>query len=64
MDGIPETVPDEQAARLIAHAWNFTPYPMQFYDQFIYASGKQVFTFAIGDKTVNIQFLTDGPLIG
>lgn len=59
MDGIPETVPDEQTARQIAFAWNFTPYPRQFYDQFIYTSGKQVFTFAIGDRTVNVQFLIE-----
>lgn len=59
MDGIPETVPDEQTARQIAFAWNFTPYPQQFYDQFKYASGKEVFAFAIGDKTVNIQVLLE-----
>ena len=56
MDGIPESIPDEQIARQIAFGNNFVPYDGLFYDQFVYASGVEVFTFAIGDKTVNVQF--------
>ncbi len=56
MDGIPEPIPDEQQARQIAFADNFVPFDNLFYDQFIYASGVEVFTFAVGDKTVNVQF--------
>ena len=59
MDGIPEVIPDEQIARQIAFGYGFTPVTKQFYDQFIYTSGAQVFTFAVGDKTVNIQFLLE-----
>ena len=60
MDGIPETVPDEQSARTLAFAFGFTPVPNQYYDQYIYLSGDNVFHFAVGDKTINIEFLTDG----
>ncbi len=59
MDGIPEATPNEQIARQIAFGYNFTPVTRQFYDEFKYTSGVQVFTFAVGDKTVNIQFLID-----
>ena len=55
MDGIPEAIPDEQLARQLAFADNFTPFPLQFIDQFVYASGVEIFTFAIGDRTVNFQ---------
>lgn len=60
MDGIPETVPDEQSARTVAFAFGFTPVTGQFYDQLVYTSGVEVFKFAVGDKTINIEFLTDG----
>jgi len=60
MDGIPETVPDEQAARQIAFAFGFTPVPNQYFDQYIYSSGDEVFHFAVGDNSINIEFLTDG----
>lgn len=60
MDGIPETDPDERSTRQIAFAYGFTPVKIQYYDQYIYASEKQVFTFATGDNNINVQFLTDG----
>jgi hypothetical protein len=60
MDGVPETVPDERSTRQIAFAYGFTPVEVQFYDQYIYDSGDQVFTFASGDNNIDIQFLTDG----
>ena len=58
MDGVPETIPSEHFARQIAFGYNFTPFDRQFIDELKYVSGVRVFTFAIGDKTTNIQFKT------
>lgn len=58
MDGMPEAIPNKQFARQIAFGYNFTPFDRQFIDEFKYDSGVRVFTFAIGDKTTNIQFKT------
>ena len=59
MDGIPTVPPNELSSRMIAQGYNFLPFPRLFYDELEYTSGAQVWHFAIGDKSVNIEFLTE-----
>jgi len=60
MDGIPESIPSELLARNLAFGYNFSPRKHQFYDHWKYANGNQVLKLAVGDKTVNIDFLIKG----
>lgn len=55
-EGDPEQNPNIASAHQIAYAFNFTPEPVQFFDQYIYADDSQGFIFASGDNRVKVQF--------
>lgn len=59
MDGNVTQPPNELSGRTLAFGYNLMPFPRLFYDELEYDSGAQVWHFAIGNKSVNIEILTE-----